>query len=68
MIKDFKSELEYHLRKAISDDYTRGIAELIADDVKEDLEVSADTNYNEDDLKLAIGRVLTDYLAKKNLK
>ena len=51
-------ELEFFLRQSISSDYTREIAENIFEDVKEDLELSADEDFNEDDLRLSIGRAL----------
>ena len=51
-------ELELFLRQSISSDYTRIIAEHIFEDVKEDIECSADEDFNEDDLRLSIGRAL----------
>ena len=54
--------LELFLRQSISSDYTRSIAESILEDVKEDIECSADEDFNEDDIRLAIGRVLMDRL------
>ena len=60
--RTFTDELELFLRQAISSDYTRCIAEHIEKDVKQDLEECADEDYNEDDLRLAIGRVLIDKL------
>jgi len=49
--------------KQISDEYWRSIAESIADDVVEDVQETADPDeWNEDDIRLAIGRVLCDRL------
>ena len=46
----------------IGEDYLREIADGILDDVNEDVRCSADKDYNEDDIRLAIGRVLCDRL------
>lgn len=46
------------LCKSISDDYVDIILDEIIDDVVEDVECCADENWNEDDVRLAIGRVL----------
>lgn len=54
--------IEKILRKAISDDYSSTILNFIYDDVIEDIKTSADEDYNEDDVKLALGRVLIDKL------
>lgn len=53
-------EVEKLLRKSISDDYVGTITREIIEDVIEDIETSADVEYNEDDIKLAIGRVLIE--------
>lgn len=51
------------LKKSISDDYVVYIADNILDDVVEDVKETADrTEWNEDDVRLAIGRVLIDKL------
>lgn len=50
------------LRKSISDDYVDNILDEIIDDVVEDVECCADENWNEDDVRLAIGRVLCNRL------
>lgn len=52
--------IETNLRKIISSDYTNIITNFIIEDVKEDLRICADIDYNEDDIKLAVGRVLID--------
>lgn len=46
----------------IGEDYVREIAHEILDDVNEDIRCSADEDYNEDDIRLAVGRVLCDRL------
>ena len=50
----------YHLlEKTVTRDYATNIAESIIDDVVEDLSESADiTDWNDDDVRYAIGRVL----------
>jgi len=58
----FYSMLEEILRESIGDDYVRSIVDSIFDDVKEDVETCADELYNEDDIRLAVGRVLCDRL------
>ena len=58
-------DLIRHLRLnvcPIGEDYLRGIADEILDDVNEDVRCSADEDYNEDDIRLAIGRVLCNRL------
>ena len=55
-------QIEKLLRKAISDDYTGDILRIIFNDVLEDIKATADVNYNEDDIKLALGRVLLNRL------
>ena len=55
-------QIEKLLRKAISDDYTGDILQIIFNDVLEDIKTAADVDYNEDDIKLALGRVLLDRL------
>lgn len=44
----------------ISTEYTRNIAEIIYFDVLQDIQETADTNFNDDDIRLAIGRVILD--------
>ena len=62
MKETFRDKLEVWLRQSISDEYTGAIADHIVEEVQEDLEVSADKEWNEDDLRLAIGRVLLEKL------
>lgn len=65
MIK--KTQIQLTLRSllciAISDDYVNDIINDIIDDVYEDVATCADQeNWNEDDVRLAVGRVLCDRL------
>lgn len=56
---DIKMELERLLWLSVSTDYTNAIVEAIIDDVFDDVFECADHDYwNEDDVRLAIGRVL----------
>lgn len=60
--KELTIVVENMLRKSISDDYVGSITTMIIDDIIDDIETSADDNYNTDDVKLAIGRVLMNRL------
>lgn len=52
-----------NLSKGISDDYLSDIVNAIIDDVVRDVDECADSkNWNEDDVKLAVGRVLCERL------
>ncbi len=55
MITTWAREL---LKNAVSNDYVDYILDVIINDVKEDVFASADENFNEDDVRFAIGRVL----------
>ena len=55
MLKKWAREL---LKNTVSNDYADYILDAIIDDVKEDVFASADENFNEDDVRFAIGRVL----------
>ena len=55
MLKKWVREL---LKQTVSNDYADYILDVIIDDVKEDVFASADENFNEDDVRFAIGRVL----------
>lgn len=61
MDKDFIF-IEKILRRAISDEYSTEILNSLYEDTLEDIRTSADKDYNEDDVKLALGRVLIDKL------
>lgn len=50
------------LSKSIATEYAQYISEEISDEVRQDVETSADKDFNEDDLRLAIGRVLCEKL------
>ena len=46
------------LTPVVGEDYLRGVVAGIARDVKRDLDETADHEFNDSDLRLAIGRVL----------
>ena len=46
------------LSPVVGEDYLRGVVARIARDVKRDLDETADSEFNDSDLRLAIGRVL----------
>ena len=46
------------LAPVVGEDYLRGVVARIARDVKRDLDETADREFNDSDLRLAIGRVL----------
>ena len=46
------------LTPVVGEDYLRGVVARIARDVKRDLDETADSEFNDSDLRLAIGRVL----------
>ena len=50
------------LCESVSNDYVDNILDEIIDDVVDDVECCADENWNEDDVRLAIGRVLCNRL------
>lgn len=63
----YKPQIQLTLRSllgaAISDDYVNDIINDIIDDVYEDVATCADQEkWNEDDVRLAVGRVLCDRL------
>ena len=55
MLKKWAREL---IKQTVSNDYADYILDVIIDDVKEDVLTSADEDFNEDDVRFAIGRVL----------
>ena len=55
------------LSPVVGEDYLRGIVAKIARDVKRDLDETADREFNDSDLRLAIGRVLCDRLKGRHL-
>ena len=46
------------LAPVVGEDYLRGVVAGLARDVKRDLDETADREFNDSDLRLAIGRVL----------
>ena len=46
------------LAPVVGEDYLRGVVARIARDVKRDLDETADREFNDSDLRLAVGRVL----------
>ena len=46
----------------ISDDYSDSIFDLIQDEVAEDVYTAAERKFNDDDVRLAVGRVLVKHL------
>ena len=50
----------FMLSKSIATEYAQYISEEISDEVRQDIKTSADKDFNEDDLRLAIGRVLCE--------
>ena len=46
------------LAPVVGEDYLRGVVARIARDVKSDLDETADGEFNDSDLRLAVGRVL----------
>lgn len=59
---DIESEMYRLLAMSIASDYVRSIVDTLIDDVTEDVLTAADTLWNEDDVRLAIGRVLIERL------
>ena len=55
------------LSPVVGEDYLRGVVARIARDVKRDLDETADREFNDSDLRLAIGRVLCARLAGRHL-
>lgn len=60
--KQMKNDIKFVLGKSISEDYLGYILDVIVGDIIEDLEASADEEYNEDDIRMAFGRVLANRL------
>ena len=55
------------LAPVVGEDYLRGVVARIARDVKRDLDETADREFNDSDLRLAIGRVLCARLKGRSL-
>ena len=56
------------LAPVVSEDYLRGVVARIVRDVKRDLDETADREFNDSDLRLAVGRVLCARLGKSVLE
>ena len=52
--------LDENLKSIVCEDCIKDIIDELIDDVIEDLRVSADMNFNDDDIRLSVGRVLVD--------
>lgn len=57
-IIQFRNIVEDVLRCSIGDDYVSYVWTLFGGDIIEDVESCADEDYNEDDIRMAIGRVI----------
>ena len=55
------------LAPVVGEDYLRGVVARIARDVKRDLDETADREFNDSDLRLAVGRVLCARLKGRHL-
>lgn len=60
--EQFKVKVYNMLKESISDDYVGYILTSIIGDVIDDVETCADEDYNEDDIRLAIGRTFMNKL------
>lgn len=56
------------LAPVVGEDYLRGVVARIARDVKRDLDETADREFNDTDLRLAVGRVLCARLGRRVLE
>ena len=52
------------LAPVVGEDYLRGVVARIARDVKRDLDETADREFNDFDMRLAVGRVLCAWLGR----
>ncbi len=50
------------LQFAVGNDYVHLVADSILDDVADDIAAAADEDYNSDDVRMAVGRVLCSRL------
>ena len=60
--QSLRSYLVSALQFAVGNDYVHLIADSILDDVAADIEAAADEDYNSDDVRMAVGRVLCSRL------
>ena len=56
--QSLRSYLVSALQFAVGNDYVQLVADSILDDVAADIAVAADEDYNSDDVRMAVGRVL----------
>ena len=56
------------LAPVVGEDYLRGVVARIARDVKRDLDEAADREFNDSDMRLAVGRVLCARLGRRVLE
>ena len=56
------------LAPVVGEDYLRGVVARIARYVKRDLDETADSEFNDSDLRLAVGRVLCARLGRRVLE
>lgn len=59
---DMDTEIREVLKEAVSYEYVDYILDVILEEAKEDIETSADENYNDIDIKYALGRVICKHL------
>lgn len=62
-----KQMIEEMLTCITTSDYAPTIAELIADDVEQNVKERADKHYSMTDIRLAIGRVLIEKLTNESI-
>ena len=60
--QSLRSYLVLALQFAVGNDYVHLVADSILDDVAADIEAAADEDYNSDDVRMAVGRVLCSRL------
>ena len=56
------------LAPVVGEDYLRGVVARIARNVKRDLDETADREFNDSDMRLAVGRVLCARLGRRVLE
>lgn len=56
------------LAPVVGEDYLRGVVARIARDVKSDLDETAEREFNDSDMRLAVGRVLCARLGRRVLE
>ena len=66
MEKEIRNFMKSTLASGISTDYLDYIIDELISDVIEDVKTSADADYSDDDIRLAVGRVLFLKLGMEN--